>query len=366
MLDLSKYRFEGDDREERRTNVHEAHKFLTNCKVIVTLQMVKVLSDHLENSLDHKDLLARVASLYYDQELTQADVARRVGVSRSKISRLLKEARKEGIVEIVINYPWRTASALEQEIQDRFEIPHVSVLVSQGRSYEEILRGLGNLAARYLESILEPGVILGISWGTAIYQTARSLRPELRLAIKVIQMIGAVGSSDPLIDGPDLARFLANLYGGEYRYLHVPLIVDDASLVEGLMRESHVQHTLELARKSDIAVVGIGGVAPEVSSFLRAGFLSRSDLKQLEDQGAAGDICGRLYDIRGEKLNLPVDKRIIGIELDDLRKIKHVVGVAGGEQKAKAILGALRGKRVTALVTDDMAARRVLRMDSEL
>ena len=135
--------------------------------------------------MDHSDLLARVASLYYDQELTQDDVARRVGVSRSKISRLLKEARKEGIVEIVINYPWRTATALEKEIQDRFGIQHVSVLISQGRAYEEILWGLGNLAARYLESILERNVSLGISWGTAIYQTARSLRPELRLSIKV-------------------------------------------------------------------------------------------------------------------------------------------------------------------------------------
>jgi DNA-binding transcriptional regulator LsrR (DeoR family) len=86
----------------------------------------------------------------------------------------------------------------------------------------------------------------------------------------------------------------------------------------------------------------------------------------LEEQGAAGDICGRLYDIHGEKLVVPVDRRIIGIELDDLRQIKHVVGVAGGEKKAKAIFGALSGKRVTALVTDDMAARQVLRMADEI
>jgi len=316
--------------------------------------------------MDHRDLLARVASLYYDQELTQEDVARRVGVSRSKISRLLKEARKEGIVEIVINYPWRTATLLEREIQERFQIPYVSVLVSQGRAYEEVLWGLGNLAARYLEGILSPGVSLGISWGTAIYQTARSLRPELRLSIKVVQMIGAVGASDPLIDGPDLARFLANLYGGEYHYLHVPLIVDDASLVEGLMRESHVQQTLTMAREADIALVGIGGVSPEVSSFLRAGFLTIDELKRLEEQGAAGDICGRIYDIQGQKLNAPVDKRIIGIELDELRQVKQVIGVAGGEKKAKAILGALNGKRISALITDDMAARQVLRMQNEL
>jgi len=316
--------------------------------------------------MDRRDLLARIASLYYDQELTQADVARRVGVSRSKISRLLKEARKAGIVEIVINYPWRTATSLEKELRERFDIPYVSVLVSQGRGYEEVLWGLGNLAARYLEGILEPGVTLGISWGTAIYQTARSLRPELRLSIQVVQMIGAVGSSDPAIDGPDLARFLANLYGGEYHYLHVPLIMDDANLVEGLLRESHVQQTLELARKSDVALVGIGGVAPEVSSFLRAGFLTKEQLKQLEAQGAAGDICGRLYDIHGAKLDVPVDRRIIGIELDDLQRVRHVIGVAGGEKKAKAILGALNGKRITALVTDDMAARQVLRMADEL
>jgi len=314
---------------------------------------------------EHTDLLAQVARLYYEEDLTQAEIARRIGTSRSTISRLLHEARATGVVEIIIHYPWKTVPEVERELVTRFHLHHAQVLAGQGRPYQEVLRGLGVLAARYLESILTEGTILGISWGTAVYSTVRALRPDRRLPIAVVQMIGAVGTGDPLIDGPDLARLLANVYGGEYRYLHAPVIVEDASVREALLQDPRIHETLALARHANIALVGIGSLMPEVSSLLRASYLDKEALAQLRAQGAAGDICARHYDAQGRVMEIELNQRIVGIELEALHDIEQVIGVAGGQAKAEAILGALRGRHVNVLVTDDVAAREVLRLDEQ-
>jgi DNA-binding transcriptional regulator LsrR (DeoR family) len=113
----------------------------------------------------------------------------------------------------------------------------------------------------------------------------------------------------------------------------------------------------------DIALVGIGSLVPEVSSLLRAGYLDREALAQLRAQGAVGDICARHYDSHGQVMDIELNQRIVGIELKDLQDIKQVIGVAGGEAKAEAILGALRGRHVNVLVTDDGAARKLLTLD---
>ena len=311
-----------------------------------------------------KELLAEIASMYYERDLIQSEIARQVGLSRPKVSRLLKEARDLGVVKIIIDYPWRTDPDLETQLLSRYSLKAVRVLVSKDRPYEQMLQGLGSLAARYVEAILKPQDILGMSWGTALYQTACAMHPEKKKAIKVVQMIGAVGTSDPLIDGPDLARFLADLYGGEYRYLHAPLVVKDPAVRDALIQEDHVRETLKLARNANIALVGIGTMVPESSSLVRAGYLDAQTAAEFEQSGVVGDICARQYDINGQILETDLNQRIIGVELEALHHIDQVIGVAGGEPKSKTILGALRGKHINVLITDDRAAREVLAMDS--
>jgi len=311
---------------------------------------------------DQPELLAQVASLYYEDRLTQDEIARRVGTSRSTISRMLGQAREAGVVEIVVHYPWKTAPELEDVLRARFGLRQARVLSVCGQSYDETLRGLGALAARYVESILADGMVLGISWGVAVHSTVRALRPERHIPITVVQMVGAVGEGDPLMDGTDLARLLANACGGEYRYLHAPLIVEDARAREALLQEPRIRDTLRLAGQADVALVGIGAPTPEVYSLLRAGYVDREALARLRAQGVVGDICARHYDAQGHVMDIELNHRIVGIELEALHGIGQVIGVAGGEAKAEAILGALRGGHVNVLVTDDAAARKVLEL----
>jgi DNA-binding transcriptional regulator LsrR (DeoR family) len=186
------------------------------------------------------------------------------------------------------------------------------------------------------------------------------MQPGRQLAITVVQMVGAVGKGDPLVDGPDLARQLANVYGGEYRYLHAPLIVEDVRTREALLQEPRIRETLELARRADVALVGIGTPHPEVSSLLRAGYLDEEAIARLRERGVVGDVCARQYDAQGQPADVELNRRVVGVELEALHRMEQVIGVAGGEAKAGAILGALRGGHVHVLVTDDVAAEKVL------
>ncbi|NLE45507.1 MAG: sugar-binding transcriptional regulator [Chloroflexi bacterium] len=315
---------------------------------------------------EHRAFLARVASMYYLQDMTQAEIARRINVSRSTVSRLLSEARATGVVEITIHYLWERDQHLENDLKEEFGLRNVRVLMSQGRSYEEVLEGLGILAAEYLEGLpgLNEKAIVGIGWGTGVRATVEALHVDGRRGVTVVQMIGAVGTGDPQTDGTELARRMAQAWGGQYRYLHAPLIVESARVRDAFLSEPRITETLDLARQAQVALVGIGSPIREVASLLRAGYLDEAALHRQQEWGVAGDVCGHPFDVNGKPLETDLNRRLVGIELESLRRIPQVVGVAGGEIKAAAILGALRGGHLHVLVTDDAAARRVLELNS--
>ncbi|MBC7261089.1 MAG: MarR family transcriptional regulator, partial [Chloroflexi bacterium] len=187
---------------------------------------------------DERDrLLVQVASLYYEQGLTQEEIARKVKLSRSNISRLLAEARQRGIVEIRIRQPLSTVASLERELKERFRLQDAHVLWSGTRNADMSLQGVGSLAAEQLRRLLHDKMILGIGWGRALYEVVNAFHPISVGDILVVQVMGGIGAVNPHIDGPELARRLAEALSGQFRYLHVPHIVESAAVREALLQE---------------------------------------------------------------------------------------------------------------------------------
>lgn len=304
--------------------------------------------------------LAQVASLYYDQGMSQEEIAQKFGVSRSAVSRLLTEARERGIVEIIVHYPWRTSAELEQALVSTFSLKAATVLLTESKSYEEMVQGLGVLAASYLERILDDGTTIGISWGTALYQMIRALRPRRLSGVEIVQLIGATGSENVPTDGPILAQLLKDQLGGSCYYIHAPLIVENEAVREILLQDRNIRDTLSRAERADIALVGIGTTRPDLYSLLRAGYVNEEEHERIRATGAVGDICAQHYSLTGEWLDIDINRRVMGISLDTLSKIDTVIGVAGSSRKGAAILGALRGRYLNVLITDDQAAQKVL------
>ncbi len=304
--------------------------------------------------------LAEIASMYYEDELSQSEIGHRIGRSRSMVSRLLREAREQGLVEINIRHPLKTDAQLESALAAKFSLQTAKVLADPPPEYAHLLTNLGRLGAQALQDHLAGGVRVGVGWGTAVYEVVRALPAHELQQATVVQMIGALGSGDPMVDGPELAQWLAQKLGASYRFLHAPLIVEDAAVARSLRQQKSIAATLEMAAQADIALVGIGAISPEHSSLRRAGYLDHHDLAQLQAQGAVGDILARQIDSHGRPLTAGINQQVIGLELETLRTIPNVIAVAGGPAKQTAILAALRGGHINTLITDAENARAIL------
>jgi DNA-binding transcriptional regulator LsrR (DeoR family) len=318
------------------------------------------------HTIEYRDeLLATVASLYYKMNQSQGQIADRLDISPSTVSRLLREAHDKGIVQISIRMPIPRDLELEEIFIKRFGLKDAYILQTGGDgSSDTLLRAIGQLAAVYLERVVDAfpaGSSIGVAWGTGVHAAVSAIPDNYAQNIDVVQLLGGVG--ELVVDSPDLGRMVAQKLGGRHYDLHAPVLVERAIAREMFLQEPAVHEGIVRARAVKLAITGIGTTQDEGSSFLRAGLLSRKELGKLRAQGVVGEICGRFYDAFGNYEQVEINQRIIGLELSDLRQIPQSVAVARGTAKAQAILGALRGAFIRVLATDDSTARAVLNHD---
>jgi DNA-binding transcriptional regulator LsrR (DeoR family) len=314
---------------------------------------------------EQNELLAEVAEMYFVQGLNQSQIAVKTGYSRSMISRLLTQAVKQKVVEFHIVHPLARCNALEQKLKHKFSLKDARVLASAGMDYAQMLAKLGKLAARVVDEQVHSGMTVGVSWGTGVAATFNALKPKPRSQVTVLQIIGSYGTPDPEVDGHELARKLARIFGGKFAILPAPLVVANETMRNALLNDPRVRQILLLARHMQLAVVGIGTVDAGLSSLVRAGCLSKGNARELAAHGAVGDVCAIHFDMQGNLVDTPFTHRIVGIDARTLQAVPTKIGVAGGIQKASAVLGALHAKFVNVLVTDEIAATEVLKLSSK-
>lgn len=306
------------------------------------------------------DLLVRVASMYYERDYSQQKIADILNKSRSNISRLLKEAKEKGLVEIRVRKQFPTVPELENALVEAFGITDALVLECNSADYPARLERIGQLAAAHLLRVIEDGDTLAIAWGTGVASAVSAFPIVETIKADVVQMLGTVGRVDSVIDGPELARQLGKRLGGTHYYLHAPLFVDSPSTRAIFLQQATISETLERARQANVALVGIGTTVPGKSSFLRAGHLTEDELELLRDEGVVGESAGQHFDINGKAAGLAINQRVISLPADDIQNIPCKVAVACGLHKTRSIVGALRGGYVDVLATDDITARAVL------
>lgn len=317
--------------------------------------------------MDRSELLAQIAYFYFEKNLNQADIAKKVGVSRSSISRLLAQAKEQGIVEFVIHFPVHTSPDLEDLMIKRFCLKEVCILNTKELDLNDRLRRVSILAARYLENVLQDGDILAVSWGSTLLEVAQNFHPTKRLNnLEVVQLVGAVGSSQIEIDATNLVRLFAGEVGGKFFNLNAPMMVETVATQKALLQEPSINETINRAKRASIALVGIGEINQALSIVHKSNILDEASIQTLLEQNAVGAACSQYYDINGQPTLCQVNNRVVGINLESLKSIPRVVGIAIREYKTRAIIGALRGQLINVLITDDLTAESVLRLDDQL
>jgi DNA-binding transcriptional regulator LsrR (DeoR family) len=317
------------------------------------------VKDKLQHT-DRTSLLAEIAEMYFLEGKNQSEIARNFGMTRSNVSRLLKEARQMGIVKIQINHPIQENNSLAQEMIERFNLTDAHII--QVDHSNQLLSKLGKAAGRILMAHLAPGVVLGTAWGTAISATVDQLEITNRVSdIKVVQLLGALGSRIQGYDGHGIVRRLEELLDAEGIYMNAPFFVDDNNTAALLLETSSIKETLNLAKQADIALLGVGSLDLSQCSYYLAGYVPKNEILEIQKTGAIGDVCGRFYNIHGEVTANEYENQLIGIAMDDLTNIPVRIGVAGGNAKIDPIIGALRGKLINILITDSATALEVLK-----
>ncbi len=308
----------------------------------------------------HHELLAKVAAMYYEGEMTQNDIAAALDLSRVKIHRLLKEARESQVVRILIDWPVKRSGELEALLVKRFGLERALALQTGTTDAALRRRRIAQLAARYLEGVLGDGAALSICFGSTTYEVISAVRPDFQANVKVMQATGSLSHALKEFDSSALTRQLALKLGGEALYLSSPLLADNAEAAAVIREQAVVAQALEQVRRADIALVGIGDLDPATSGFVRAGVAGSEQLQSYRAQGAVGDMAWQIFDRGGQPFPCELNQRIIGVTLDELRAVPHTLAVAVGLNKAAAIAGALKSGAINVLCTDEATALRVL------
>lgn len=297
-------------------------------------------------------LLARAARLYYLEGRSQAEVATAIGVSRSNVSRVLSAARDQGIVEIHINDSFDRDRRLEQELLNKYSLTECRV--SSRNEFQSPLMQVGALGAAWIRENLPAKGTIAMSWGSTVQAVVESVEADpVHPELEVLPLVGGLSMVDAAADGNVLVRSLALKLGAREARLNAPAVVGSQESRDTFLREPSISSVLERACTAKFALVGIGAVGSGASAaIIDAMELSQDELRQFEQAGAVGDCCTRFFDERGMPIKSPADGRVVSIDLDSLRNIPKVVGVATGAIKASGVHGALMGRLIDVLIVD--------------
>ena len=309
-----------------------------------------------------RDLLIKVAKMYYLENLSQQQIANKIKASRSNVSKMLQSARDLNIVQIRIDDTSTPGFLQQTELMETFDISQAIVIPSM-KDPENTKMEVGRAAADLLQLKISDGMRIGITWGSTIYHVVNQFNPKpLKNAI-VYQLMGGTGARDPDTDGREQTQSMANKLKAKSYILQAPLIVQSKQLRNLLLKEPVISQTLKEAEQVDLAITSLGTNDPINCNLLKLGHFTRAKCRELRKRGAVGDLCGWHLDINGQLCELDLHDRIVGISLEQISRIKTVIAVAIGERKAEIILACLRGGYIDYLVTDELAAIKVLSLN---
>ena len=310
-----------------------------------------------ESNGDRTELHVRVAWYYYKAEMTQEEIANRLGLSRARIIRLLDQCRREGIVSFHVNSPFANCLELEKLLIDRWQLrdAFVTPLVDPPM----INRNLGAAGAQYIEmNLSKEETLIGFGWGNTVSLTLKNFSLMNHKEVSMVTLSGGI------------TAYFQNTYGEEtnplfkfnsrFHIIPSPLLVSSADTCRSILAEPEVALIMQMAQLANIAVVGIGPMSAN-ATVTQFGYIALQELELLQKQGGVGDILGQFYDKDGIRLDVDFHNRLIAVSLEKLKKMQHVIGVAGGAHKVEAIKGALRGGYIHTLITDEKTATELLK-----
>lgn len=311
--------------------------------------------------LDELRFLARVAQRYYVEGQRQSAIARDLSISQTTVSRMLKRAHDERIVRISLNVPQGTYPELESRIRNEYNLTEVIVVDCAEDRSAALMARIGEAAAYYLETTIQPNEVIGISsWSQTILKMVDNVHPMANGTAKaVVQTLGGIGNPNVQKHAMQVTTRLAQLTGAEPIILQAPAVAASREARLILLGETFVREATEQFDNITLAFIGIGSIQPSEMLAQSGNIFAESELRQLTDKGAVAELSQRFLNCDGEEVVTPLNDRVIGIDLAKLSRVPRVVALAGGEPKTMAIRAALKSGAIDILITDRFTATRL-------
>ncbi|MGG1688091.1 sugar-binding transcriptional regulator [Pseudalkalibacillus sp. NRS-1564] len=308
-----------------------------------------------------KDKLTKVveaARLYYQLDYSQQEIAKRLEVSRPTVSRLLKQAKREGIVEIKIHDPSQDVHLLATDLAEAYGLLDARVAIVPEFEDQLVKKHIGKIAADYLNATIQDNDLIGVSWGTTLNEIGKNLRHQLLKNVSVVQLNGGISYSETNTYAYEVIQMIGRAFHATSHFLPVPAIVDHLLVKQTMEEDRHIRRVLDMGRNANIALYSVG-IPTNDSVIVQADYVSEQELEAIHSK-SVGEICSRFFDEKGMLIHEELNERTIGIDLEDLSRKEKAILAAGGPKKVEAIYGALQGGYANVLVTDHYTARALL------
>lgn len=298
------------------------------------------------------------AKLYYQMDYSQQDIARKLNVSRPTVSRMLQQAKSEGIVKIQIMDPVDDSKHIAQELQQKYGLRQVIVVPVPQYEDRTVKQYLGEATAEYLYRNVKDEDLIATTWGTTLYQVALHLQSKSVKNVTVVQLNGGVSYSETNTYAYEIMQLFGKAFNTNPYFLPLPAIVDHMLVKQTIESDRHIRKVLDLGKKANIALFTVG-VPTADSVLINTKYFTESDLKVIYSK-AVGDICSRYIDMQGKICSEELNNRTIGIDPEELRKKEQSILICGGPRRVDAIFGVLQGKYANILITDNYTGRSLL------
>lgn len=308
-------------------------------------------------------LMVKVCQLYYQEGINQQEIAKRYGISRPQVSRLITAAKSEGIVEINVRNPFGKETTLEKKLIKHFNLKDAIVVDTSNLDSEASYTSLAIAGSVYFESVVNDNDIVGVMAGKSITAIANELNDIKRSGIHFVPLVGGWGLQGVKWHANTNVTQFARKARGEYWLLHAPAYVSSIDIHKTLLEEPQIKKVIDLANQANIALVGIGQIS-ENATFFKSMNITQEELKEIKKEGTVGSIGTSFINSEGAEVGINFSRRMLGITGENLRKVPLVIGFASGASKVDAIHASLKGKWLNVLITDMETANEILKKEN--
>jgi deoxyribonucleoside regulator len=299
----------------------------------------------------------RIAWMYYVEGLTQNEIADRLGIGRVTVVRNINEAIKQREVKIWIT--GNVAECLELETQLKEKLGLVdAVVVPEPANAENIARVVGNAAGMYVTDQLHDDFCLGVGWGATLYSSLQTLAPRELNNVDVVSMLGGIVQAKRF-NPAEFAWQFANTVGANCYLLTAPAVVDSEETRRALIERCGLNEVMRRSENMNMVLMSVGTMAQESTSF-RFGFFTEQERQSLIDAGAIGDLLYNFYDKSGQLVDHPINRRVMSMPVDRMRRVPKRVMISGGKEKVEALRAGMKLVEANVLITNEEAARRLI------